>query len=248
MSRMSIKPLLLAACLAAAMPMIAFAANAPAYELGIVGRTAPDGVELLAITPGGAAERIGLQAGDHVVSINGEQLGGIRNPVQALQESIDGNAGQARVEVLRGGATMSLAGKADAQAPSAGDSTQCGYVSDREGVVPRNEQIFPVEITQIDGRSTPFGDNRHRVPVGTHVLVVREFIEPSRLTGSQNTQIALMKKHVWMPYKTLLVDIDPNMSYRIGARLLKDKLDTASIRANAYWEPVVWSSVRENCR
>ena len=49
-------------------------------------------------------------------------------------------------------------------------------------------------------------------------------------------------------YKVLVVDVKPDHSYRIGARLLRDRLDAASIRDNAYWEPVVWSSVAERCR
>ena len=33
----------------------------------------------------------------------------------------------------------------------------------------------------------------------------------------------------------------------IGARLLRDRLDTQSLRENAYWEPVVWEEVPEIC-
>ena len=110
--RTLLKPLLLAACLAVALPRPAIAADAPAYELGIVGRSADDGVELLAVTPGGAAERLGLRAGDHVVSVNGERLSGIRDPLQALQQSIDANAGQARLVVSRDGQTLESSGTA----------------------------------------------------------------------------------------------------------------------------------------
>lgn len=244
-----LKPLLLAACLATAMPMVAIAADAPAYELGIVGRNAADGVELLAITPGSPAERIGLRAGDHIVSVNGEQLGGIRNPLQALQQSIDDQGGNASIVVMRDGALVSVVDQAKIVASTGNRSTGCGYVSDREGVVPRSKQIFYAEITQIDGRSTPFGNNRHEVPAGTHVLVVREFIDRSRLTGPEIMRIDRMKQRLQArAYKTVLVDVRPNTSYRIGARLLKDKLDPASIHDNAYWEPVVWSSVAEQCR
>ena len=37
------------------------------------------------------------------------------------------------------------------------------------------------------------------------------------------------------------------MSYAIGARLLRDRLDAQSIRDNAYWEPVVWEERAEPC-
>ncbi len=250
-SRTFLKPLLLAACLAAAMPMAAIAANAPAYELGIVGRTAADGVELLAITPGGAAGRIGLQAGDHIVSINGEQLGGIRDPLQALQQSIDDQGGQASIGVLRDGATLNVSGQAEAVAASAAATLGCGYVTTEAGVVPISKDIFHAVITQLDGRSTPLSrvDNRYRLPAGRHVLTVSENIRRSQPNNSQLLQLSVMKRHATAGevYKVLVVDVKPGRSYRIGAHLLRDKLDAASIRANAYWEPVVWSSVAEQC-
>jgi hypothetical protein len=81
------------------------------------------------------------------------------------------------------------------------------------------------------------------------VLVVREFIDPNYLNSAQLNQIAKMKKFAFArAYKSFVIDVKPNMSYRIGARLIKDKLDTKSIRDNAYWEPVVWETVPEACR
>lgn len=47
--------------------------------------------------------------------------------------------------------------------------------------------------------------------------------------------------------KALVLDVQPGTSYRIGARLIRAKLDTQSIRDNAYWEPVVWDEVAEPC-
>ena len=90
--------------------------------------------------------------------------------------------------------------------------------------------------------------NRHRLPVGRHVLVVREFIDRRRLNSAQLLQIDKMKRFAMAKaYKPLVVDVKPNTSYRIGARLLRDRLDTQSLRENAYWEPVVWEEVPETC-
>lgn len=247
-----LKPLLLAACLVAAMPTAAIAAGASAYELGIVGRSAADGVELLAITPGGAAEHIGLQAGDHIVSINGEQLGGIRDPLQALQQSIDDQGGQASIGVLRDGAALSVSGQAEQVAAGNAATLGCGYVTTEAGVLPISKDIFHAVITQLDGRSTPLSrvDNRYRLPAGRHVLTVSENIRRSQLNSSQLLQLSTLKRHATAGevYKVLVVDVKPGQSYRIGAHLLRDKLDAGSIRTNAYWEPVVWSSVAEQCR
>lgn len=250
--RMLLKPLLLAACLVAAMPSTAVASDAPAYELGIVGRSTSDGVELLAITPGSAAERIGLQAGDHIVSVNGERLGGVRDPLQALQQSIDDEGGQASIGVLRNGAALSLAGQAAPVAMADAASRGCGYVTTEGGVVPISQNIFHALITQLDGRSTPLSriDNRYRLPAGRHVLTISENIRRDRFTHSQLLQLSRLQRHATASevYKVLVVDVKPDQSYRIGARLLRDKLDASSIHDNAYWEPVVWSSIAEQCR
>ena len=80
------------------------------------------------------------------------------------------------------------------------------------------------------------------------MLVVRELIDSNYLNSAQINQIAKMKKFAFArAYKSFVLDVKPNMSYRIGARLLKDKLDTQSIRDNAYWEPVVWEAIPEAC-
>jgi len=44
------------------------------------------------------------------------------------------------------------------------------------------------------------------------------------------------------------VDIEPDRTYRIGARLHRDRLDRDGIRGNTFWEPVVWSSFASRCR
>jgi membrane-associated protease RseP (regulator of RpoE activity) len=249
---MFLKPLLLAACLAAAMPVAAVASDAPAYELGIVGRSASDGVELLAVTPGGAAEHRGLQTGDHIVSINGEQLGGVRDPLRALQQSIDDQGGQASIGVLRNGAMLDMSGMAEPIAAGDAATTGCGYVTTEAGVLPQSRDIFHAVITQLDGRSTPLSrvDNRYRLPAGRHVLTISENIRYSQLNNSQLLQLRTLKRHATAGevYKVLVVDVKPDQSHRIGAHLLRDKLDARSIHDNAYWEPVVWSSVAEQCR
>ena len=48
-------------------------------------------------------------------------------------------------------------------------------------------------------------------------------------------------------YKPLVVDVQPGTTYKIGARLLRDRLDADSIRAKAYWEPVVWAVDPDAC-
>ena len=223
------------------------------YELGAVvdvRQANAEGAALLAITPGGAADRMGLQAGDRLRVINSQRLDSASKPSLALERALQEGNGMLQIEAMRNGKPLLLSGRADlAVAGHQSDAKSCGYVTDREGVVPRSQDIFNVEITQIEGRSTPLiPSNRHRVGSGKRVLVVRELIAYTHLNSAQLVQIKKMKKFAFArAYKSFVLDVKPNMSYRIGARLIKDRLDTQSIRDNAYWEPVVWEVVPEVC-
>lgn len=240
--------------LLAANALQAIAASSTArYELGAVvdvRQADRNGLAILAVTPGGAADRIGLRVGDRLLAINGHRLDGASRPSSALDNALQESGGALQVEATRDGKPLALSGRADAmRLAAAGDSRSCGYVSTQAGVVPRTRHIFRADITQIDGRSTPIEPAyRYRASVGKHVLVVREFIDPNYLNSAQLNQIAKMKKFAYArAYKSFVIDVKPGMGYRIGARLLKDKLDTQSIRDNAYWEPVVWEVVPEAC-
>lgn len=230
------------------------------YELGAVvdvRKPTPQGLEILAVTPDGAAARLGLKAGDRLLALNGKRLD--INPASgdALKDAMQAGNGRLKVLASRDGARIEASGQADVVGlpayaltiGGAGGRTGCGFVSYNH-LPPRSENVFPAIITTIDGRSTPLGEvNRLRVDGGRHVLTVQEFIPDHRLSATQNRQRYLMKREqMARAYKPLVVDIRPGTHYRIGARLRKDKLDRASIRANAYWEPVVWEQVEGQCR
>ena len=140
------------------------------------------------------------------------------------------------------------AGETAAPATGAPGST-CGYVTDQRATIPRSGDIFPVEITRIDGRSTPLDPkNRHAVQPGARTLTVTDHIDMHRLPGAAVAQIAKMKRlEQQRAYKPFTVEVQPGVSYAIGARVLRDRLDVQSIRDNAYWEPVVWEQRPETC-
>ena len=90
-------------------------------------------------------------------------------------------------------ASLLLAGHAHASgnppAPAVGAAgSTCGYVTDQRATIPKSQDIFPVEITRIDGRSTPLDSrNRHSVQPGERVLTVTDHIDPHRLPGAAVT-------------------------------------------------------------
>ena len=228
------------------------------YELGAVvdvRNASASGLPVLAVTPGSAASRLGLRAGDRLLSINGRKVG---TQASQLQQAIDAGDGRLSASWSRAGKQLAANDAADAVAIPAyklvvGDTASkgCGFVSDQQGVVPKSQDIFEGFITKVDGRSTPLGGKyEYELPAGKHVLTVMDRIDPNRLTMREQRQMYLAHrlKTAAQSYKTLVVDVKPNTTYRIGVRLFKDKLDNESIRRNAYWEPMVWETRAQACR
>jgi hypothetical protein len=136
-----------------------------------------------------------------------------------------------------------------AYANAATGSTGCGHISTEAGVAPESKDIYRASITQIDGRAPTVERYEYKLPAGKHILVIGEGIDSTRLNSAQLAQIRKMKSRSASPgyFKAFILDVQPGISYRLGVRLLRDKLDTQSIHDNAYWEPVVWEQVPQAC-
>jgi hypothetical protein len=232
-------------------PAAAQAQSAPAHELGAVIDTRHSharGPEVLAVTPGGAAQAMGLLPGDRVQSINGISLRDEGNLAARLDHALGVQGQTVRLDVLRDGEPLSFSGMLQpaAREPSRG----CGYVSDRDPTPVVSDDIHAAEITSIDGDSTPLDpQNRHRLPAGEHVLVVSEKIGLQYFTRGQLRQRNLMQRRTLArAYKAIVVTVEPNMRYSIGAKLDRNTMDNDAMRANAYWEPVVFKERAQECR
>lgn len=242
-----------APAVALSQPVAAAAVPALAqWSLGVVAdgrRGGEDGLVVLAVSPGGTAERLGVRVGDRLLAINGRSLVGGQASNALLEDALDESGGEVQLELMRDGSTLSLSGRADQAMARPAQAAGCGYVSTL-GVQPRvSRNIFPAEITQINGDSTPREpQNRYRVPAGQHIVVVREFIDRHRLSRADTKRIHRMqRRNLARAYKVVVVDVEPGMRYSIGAEWLPDRMDPDSIRANAYWQPVVWEARPEAC-
>ncbi|WP_146909045.1 hypothetical protein [Arenimonas daejeonensis] len=141
-----------------------------------------------------------------------------------------------------------VAGASTSPGTASAAKGECGYVTASEGIPPESEGIYPAFITQIDGKSTGVG-RRERVSAGTHTLTISEQIPPQDLSKTEIVEIKQMKRREdARAYKKLEVNVEPGTTLRIGVRLLRDRLDIDSIKANEYWEPVVWETVPTSCR
>lgn len=230
------------------------------YELGAVVdvRDATGGVRVMAVTPDSAARRLGLQAGDRLVAVNDATLAGRPDAGERLERALQAGGGSLRLRFARDARMLAASGSADmavvpAYALTVGGDTaagRCGYVATGTGELPRSLGVFRAQIAYVDGRSTPqlYQPNRYRLDSGRHVLIVDETIDRTRLTRFQQRSIALMRQRMrGQTYKPLTIDVEPGVTYRIGARLNQGKLDREGIFANEYWEPVVFETRPEPC-
>lgn len=249
MKRLAFLSAALASALALA-PTMGIAQSQPTYELDAVidsRFSSADGLEVLAVTPGGAAQAMGLQAGDRLLRLNGTPFPPEGNASTQLQRLLLESGGNVTFDVRRGAEQLSISGTL--RRPVTNADGGCGFVSDTDPTPKATASTFALEITQIDGNSTPLlTKNRFQLPAGQHVLTVREQIPAYIFSRSQLRQRRLlMEREFARAYKAIIVTIEPNTRYSLGAKLIRSDLDTG-IRNNTYWEPVVYKERTENCR
>ncbi len=204
---------------------------------------------VMAVTPGGAADRMGLRAGDRLLRINDSDLGA--DPNAQLRAALDAGPRLA-LQVQRGDQEASLSGALDALAipayrleiaASEGNRGGCGRLS----VVlkpPVSQKLFPALLHEIDGRlAGPSNQEVFRLPSGRHVLKISELIDSDRFSGIENLQRSKLLRHE--RFKYLELDVRADTTYRLGVRWDED--NRSPIREQAYWEPVIWKEVSESC-
>ncbi len=240
---------------------------------------AADGLHVLAVTPGGNAERMGLRAGDVLVALNGTQLSSadgastLRNTVDSLPDGgrLDFNVRRDGRTTTIGGAATSMylpamhlsVGSGTALASNAGDSGAraaadsrpgaygngptdtsqgCGRINDFD-VAPRGQRLHKATIIAIDNHAPgPHGSQSYQVSAGPHTLKVAENIEERYFSFNSRQRNA----QVGGGYKTIDVNVAPDTTYLVAARLNEDQRDNPA--HGAYWDPVVWKEVPETCR
>ncbi|WP_237055091.1 PDZ domain-containing protein [Marilutibacter chinensis] len=212
-----------------------------------VRRAHADGLMVLAVTPGGTGDRIGLRVGDRILEVNGRPLTDTLEPSRVMAEAMTVQR-PLELRVSRDGRALTLTGTA-ATADSDPAPEGCGYVTTR-GTLPHvSDRLYPVEIIDIDGGGRPIDANRHRLPAGLHVVIVSERIEDIRFDPVQRTQRSRMLSRLGARAgKALVIEVRPDTRYRLGARFLDRDLGSRTISENAYWEPLVWQEVEDPCR
>lgn len=254
---------------------IALDIDAPAQKVSNLGLLvdssgkAQDGLHVLGVTPGGSAERMGLRGGDVLLALNGSPLTSA-DAAASLRQTVDGLPDGSRLEfnVRRDGHAESVSGTSSKvflpamhlsigdgatlaqntgsamSSPASGSSDAmqgCGRISDFD-VAPRQQHLHAARIVAIDGQLPgPSGAKSYRVSAGTHVIKVSEHIENRYLSFNDRERNAPLRGG----YKTVTVDVAPDTTYFVAARLNEDQRDNP--KNGAYWDPVVWQQVAETC-
>jgi membrane-associated protease RseP (regulator of RpoE activity) len=236
-------------------------------DLGLLvveGSVAGDGLLVRSVRPGGWAQHAGIEAGDRIVAVGGQSLGGASGSASGvgarLREALLATTPGSPLEVVvsRGGKERRLAAQSPVRllpgmrlevgatdispvpadgAGSASDGSTCARFSTFPSP-PMQGGLFEAAILSVDGGvAGPSDATSVRVAPGMRVVRLTERI-PARLLpaglGRQRDRDNSMEIAVW---------VEPGRTYLLGARL------TGSTRNRpGYWEPVVWRAVAETCR
>ena len=124
----------------------------------------------------------------------------------------------------------------------AASADSCARISTFDSA-PRSQQLFPAVLIAVDGKLPgPIGVESWRITPGKHVLKVAEAIEPNRFTFTQNRDRDGRNTD---RYKTLEIDAQPGITYRLAVRFYPDRRNP--MREGRYWEPVIWKESPEPC-
>jgi len=222
------------------------------YELGAVvdASAGGHGLPVLAVTPGGAAEQIGLRPGDRLLRLNQVALADAEDPVARFVAAVQQSDGSFDMAVAREGREIALSGQARATevpgyrlqvtAPRGG----CGRV-DMSLQPPVTQDIHPVVLHEVNGRlGAPLESTSFRLSAGRNVLKLSEAIDSRHFNANQNRKRNALFRHE--RFKYFEIDVEADGVYRIGAKLNRDARE--EIRSGAYWEPVIWSVSKATCR
>jgi len=219
------------------------------YELGAVIDPAPaSGPIVVAVTPGGAAERMGLNVGDRLLAVNGNSVAQVQRPLDVMRDALVRDQGDLALDVERADQRLALNGRADALTvpayamtiSSSASAENCGRIS-VFFTASRSDDLYPARIIYIDGKTPLLDAPSWRVKPGKRTLTVADGIEPVRFNAVQQRQRAFrFEDH----YKTLEIDVKPDTTYQIAARFHLG----GNVIKHEHWEPVVARKSHESCR
>jgi len=234
-------------------------------------QSAGDGLHVLGTTPGSTADRLGLQAGDVIVAVNGTSLRGLgadsrgralaattlRSVVDALPDSSTVSVDVARRERRLTLNAPMQAVYVPAMHVELGDAAAAAAAGAGPGAAPMESSDGCGRISAFD--VAPRGERLYAArillidgstpgPSGTPSFRVAP--GEHRLLVAENIptqalgvgEIATRRRQT---SKALTVMVHPGQTALVAAQLHLDK--TTDLNHGGYWDPVVWKEIVEAC-
>jgi len=213
-----------------------------------------NGAKVLSVAPGSTASKAGVKTGDLVVSINNNRVNdeNIRKIIKQLSTATLNS--DILINIVRNGESMELTGtvgsiiipnaklivgaesKQISNTQAVSLEEQCGRVREPFITPKLRESIYYARIQSIDGEDQPRGRDIFKLKPGLHVIGLHEFISDRDVR----------RKRFGVQYrKFITLKVEPNMTYYVGARFLRNK--RMQTRHEKYWEPTIWKEESEPC-
>ena len=226
-------------------------------QLGLVLDTEnpQEGYKVLSVTPNGIADQLAISTGDKIIEINGVTINVANNKkaIEQLKQAVSGRdlslvvnsqgenktlftpltsnyIPEIKIEI---GSQIKVANKSVKTVQY--DESSCGEISLFFNP-PATRGIYPAYIYSLDSRTNILASRKNfKLKPGKHTIYLHELISDIDVRRSKGRRKA----------KILIVDVKPNMSYKVGAQFNRKK--RFKIHNQEYWQPVVWSTSDKKC-
>lgn len=215
-----------------------------------------NGYEVLSVTPGSAADDLGIKSKDRVLEINGVKVASstTESTVQLLNNLKPGDTLKLTVKSKEGKqeltskltgqyipemrlelgsddsfVSMGAGGMGSANKTNKG----CGIVSISTGP-PKARDIYRASIQKVDKDHLKRDRSSYKLPVGKHTILLHEYIDMKNLTVRVRSRA-----------KPLEIEVKSNTTYHLGAKFDRD--NALKMHDGAYWYPVVWKTSQQKC-
>ena len=215
-----------------------------------------NGYDVLSVTPGSTADKLGIKSKDIILKINDIIINNstTESAIHLLKNLKIGNTLKLTVKSETGERelTSTLTGQyvpeirlelgpvSELVSMKSGGLANINEASKSCGVVsvllnpPEARDIFPASIHKIDDDHLKRNRSSFKLPVGKHTIYIQEYIDVKNITIRRRSRA-----------KPIEIEVKENTTYRIGAQFHRDK--ALKIHKGGYWSPMVWNTFNQEC-
>jgi hypothetical protein len=208
-----------------------------------------DGYRVLSVTPGSLADKLQIEEGDVILSINQIEISPSTR-AQALHSLRALKAGDTlTMSILHRGSYRELDAKittthlpdytlqvgSHSSANSSDELEECGEIS-ISILPPETQDMYQVSVNKIDGETVLNINGNFRLALGSHTLELIEHIRDPYFARRRGE----MKNA-----KMLEIDVEPDIRFHLAAKFNRN--NRSKLVEGGYWDPVVWKKSKREC-